>query len=119
MCGCGWATRRAALGLAQYLGTELATERVDAVTGLSEALGSRARTPSDEQLHGIRIAAKNLRYSCELSRPVVGKAAGKTARLAENLQTVRGEYHDASGPIDWLTQAGTTGPAWADVLPAC
>jgi CHAD domain-containing protein len=68
-------------------------------------------SPSDQELHRIRIAAKNLRYACELSQPVIGKPAKKTAKLAEDVQTVLGEYHDASAAIDWLTRAGMNGPA--------
>lgn len=148
--------------LAELL-TTLAAERVGAVAGLAEALGSQryldlvdrlhaaalqppliggrgngprapraskvvpklvsrrwrtiekrvaaaGKSPSAEELHRIRIAAKNLRYACELSEPVVGQKAGKTAKLAENIQTVLGDYHDASASIDWLTHAGAKGP---------
>jgi CHAD domain-containing protein len=145
------------------LRTKLAAERVKAVMGLGEALGSQryldlldrlhaatsqpplisgsdngrgplpasklmprlvrrrwrrmekkvataGKSPSAEELHRIRIAAKNLRYACELSQPVIGKAAKRTAKLAEGVQTVLGDYHDASALIDWLTGVGTTGP---------
>ncbi|HEY6471762.1 MAG TPA: CYTH and CHAD domain-containing protein, partial [Acidimicrobiales bacterium] len=44
------------------------------------------RTPSDAQLHRIRIGAKQLRYASELASPVVGKRARRTARRAEALQ---------------------------------
>jgi CHAD domain-containing protein len=70
-------------------------------------------SPSEKQLHRIRIAAKNLRYASELSQPVIGKPAARTAKLAENIQTVLGDYHDASTAIEWCTQAGKTGPGRA------
>ncbi|MBO0731767.1 MAG: CHAD domain-containing protein [Acidimicrobiaceae bacterium] len=70
-----------------------------------EAAGA---SPSDEQLHQIRIAAKNLRYACDLSRPVIGKAAKKTAKAAEDIQTILGDHHDAAASIDWLTRSAAT-----------
>jgi CHAD domain-containing protein len=76
---------------------------------MKKKVAAGGESPSDEELHGIRIAAKNLRYASELCEPVMGKAAKKTAKLAENVQTVLGEYHDASALIDWLAQAGTAG----------
>jgi CHAD domain-containing protein len=100
-------------------GSENAPEPVRAVAVLPKLVRRRLRklekrvvaagkSPTDEQLHRIRIAAKNLRYGAELSRTVVGKAAGKTAKPAENIQTVLGDYHDAAASIAWLTQAGAT-----------
>jgi CHAD domain-containing protein len=69
------------------------------------------RAPSASELHRIRIAAKNLRYASELAQPVIAGPAGKTAKLAEHVQTVLGDYHDASSSIDWLSQAGSTDSA--------
>jgi CHAD domain-containing protein len=80
---------------------------------LEKKVGAASRPPSDEELHRIRIAAKNLRYACELSQPVIGKRAGKTTRLAKDIQTTLGDHHDASASIEWLARAGmiTTGRA--------
>lgn len=62
--------------------------------------------PSDEQLHQLRNRAKQLRYASELSTPVIGKAAKRTAKTAESLQTVLGEHHDAVAAAEWLVDAG-------------
>ncbi len=70
--------------------------------------GSR---PSDTQLHQIRIASKQLRYGAELAEPVLGKSARRTARRAEDVQTILGDHHDAVTAVKWLEQipaAGTT-----------
>ncbi len=58
--------------------------------------------PSDDQLHRIRIGAKQLRYAAELAEPVMGKRARRTAKAAENLQTVLGEHHDSVAAVRWL-----------------
>jgi CHAD domain-containing protein len=76
---------------------------------LNKKVAAAGRSPSDKELHGIRIGAKNVRYSCELSEPVIGKPAAKTAKRAERIQTVLGDFHDAAAAIDWLTQAGRAG----------
>ncbi len=77
---------------------------------LKKRVAAAGGSPSEKQVHSIRIAAKNLRYASELSEPVIGHRAGKTAKLAENIQTVLGEHHDASAAIDWFAQAGRMGP---------
>jgi CHAD domain-containing protein len=61
-----------------------------------------AGTPSDTQLHRIRIASKQLRYAAEAAEPVIGKAARRTARRAKDLQTVLGDHHDAVTAEEWL-----------------
>jgi CHAD domain-containing protein len=76
---------------------------------MEKRVDAAGRSPTDEQLHRIRIAAKNLRYASELSQSVIGKAARKTAKLSEAIQTVLGDCHDAAASIEWLTQAGGTG----------
>lgn len=58
--------------------------------------------PSDTQLHKIRIASKQLRYAAEAAEPVIGKAAGRTARQAKDLQTLLGDHHDAVAAEEWL-----------------
>jgi CHAD domain-containing protein len=60
------------------------------------------RTPSDTQLHRIRIASKQLRYAAEAAEPVIGKAATRTARRAKDLQTLLGDHHDAVTAEEWL-----------------
>ena len=75
--------------------------------------GSR---PSDTRLHRIRIGSKQLRYGAELAEPVVGTPAGRTARLAEDIQTILGDHHDAVAAVEWLQHIpadGTTTASFA------
>jgi len=67
------------------------------------------RTPSDRQLHRIRIASKQLRYAAEAAAAVLGKPARRTARRAEELQSVLGEHHDAVAAVQWLERAARNG----------
>jgi CHAD domain-containing protein len=73
-------------------------------------------TPSNTQLHKIRIASKQLRYGAELAEPVLGKAARRTARRAEDIQTILGDHHDSVTAVEWLEQIpadSTTGASFA------
>jgi CHAD domain-containing protein len=69
--------------------------------------------PSDHELHRIRIAAKQLRYASEAASPVMGDAAVRTARQAEDLQTVLGDHHDAVAAEEWLRRAAVDGSGMA------
>jgi CHAD domain-containing protein len=62
--------------------------------------------PGDDRLHRLRKRSKQLRYASELSAPVVGKAAARTAKASESLQTLLGEYHDAVVADKWLRRTG-------------
>jgi CHAD domain-containing protein len=53
------------------------------------------RTPSDRDLHRIRIKTKQLRYAAEAVAPVAGRRATRFARHVEELQSQLGELHDA------------------------
>ena len=53
------------------------------------------RSPSDAQLHMIRIKTKHVRYAAECFEMLAGKRSRALARQAERLQTVLGEQHDA------------------------
>ena len=53
------------------------------------------RTPTDAQLHEIRIKTKHVRYAAECFEELAGKRAKTLARHAEHLQTVLGDQHDA------------------------
>lgn len=66
------------------------------------------RHPSDNELHRIRIGAKQLRYAAELAIPVMGKEARRLARAAEELQTVLGDHHDAVAAEQWLSHTART-----------
>jgi CHAD domain len=78
---------------------------------IKRKVAAGGRAPSAGEPHRIRIVAKNLRYASELAQPVVGGPAGKAAKLAENVQTVLGDHHDASSSIDWLSQASSVDSA--------
>ena len=56
--------------------------------------GKCSRPPSDRELHGIRIAAKRVRYAAEAVEPVAGRPVRLLARRVEGVQTILGEQHD-------------------------
>jgi CHAD domain-containing protein len=67
------------------------------------------RHPSDRELHGMRIRAKELRYAAETAAPVIGKQALRTAVAAEEAQNVLGEHHDAVSAEVWLRSQAMEG----------
>ncbi len=52
-----------------------------------------------DALHDMRIAAKRLRYLCELTEPVLGEGATLAASRAKDLQGVLGDVHDCDEQI--------------------
>ena len=70
---------------------------------------SARRHAGDDQLHQVRKRAKQLRYASELSVPVIGRPAQRTAKASKSLQTVLGEHHDAVMAATWLAEAGHPG----------
>ena len=76
---------------------------------LRKTVRSAGSQPSDSQLHKIRIRSKQLRYAAETAEPVVGKAARRVASMAEELQTVLGEHHDAVAAEQWLRLQALSG----------
>jgi CHAD domain-containing protein len=62
---------------------------------LRKRVRGRTRPPADRELHGIRIAAKSVRYVAEAIAPVAGRRARRLARAVERLQTILGDQHDA------------------------
>lgn len=74
---------------------------------LQRAVGRMASWPSDEELHSVRIKAKQLRYAAEAAVPAVGRSAQRTAKAAAALQKILGAHHDAVGAEVWLTLAAT------------
>ena len=65
---------------------------------LEKALAAASSAPSgrprDQALHEARKAAKRARYSAEVLVPAVGRAAARSARAAQELQTLLGDHHD-------------------------
>jgi CHAD domain-containing protein len=78
---------------------------------LRRKLRKDGRHPTDDDLHRTRIRAKGLRYAAEAATPVIGKPARQIAAVAEDLQTVLGEHHDAVVAEQWLRHEATTGSA--------
>ena len=69
---------------------------------LRSAVKQLPETPTDPELHRIRILAKRARYAAEAVAPVVGKAADAFARAAAKLQTILGEHQDSVTAQAWL-----------------
>ena len=63
------------------------------------ALGS---SPTDEELHDIRIRTKRARYAAEAVAPVAGKQARAFAGATARLQEVLGNLNDAVVAERWL-----------------
>lgn len=83
---------------------------------LRQAVRGAGRHPSDRELHGMRIRAKELRYAAEITAPVIGKAARRTAAAAEAAQNVLGDHHDAVNAESWLrgqAMDGTTAASYS------
>jgi CHAD domain-containing protein len=59
-------------------------------------------SPTDEQLHQVRIRTKRVRYAAEAVTPIVGKPARTFARAAAGLQEVLGDLQDAVVAARWL-----------------
>ena len=74
--------------------------------------------PSDQRLHRIRIKSKQLRYAAEAATPVVGKTARRTAKAAEDLQTLLGDHHDAVTAESWLRARTENGVSAASAFEA-
>ncbi len=69
---------------------------------------------TDARLHKLRIRMKDLRYGCETLAFVDGRAAAKTAKAAQALQTQLGDVHDAAWAIDWFGEVGRKHPDLAE-----
>jgi CHAD domain-containing protein len=78
---------------------------------LRRKLRKEGRHPTDHDLHRTRIRAKGLRYAAEAATPVIGKPARQIAAVAEDLQTVLGEHHDAVVAEQRLRHEAATGSA--------
>ena len=86
------------------------------VAGSWRSLRRRVRgsgsTPSNRDLHRVRIKAKQLRYAAEAAAPVIGKRARRTAEKASSLQTVLGDFHDAVTAEEWLWNEALRSSPW-------
>jgi CHAD domain-containing protein len=68
-------------------------------------VGRLGTHPSATELHELRKRAKRLRYNAELSAPVLGGRAVRTAEIAAQLQSVLGDHQDAVVAETWLRRA--------------
>lgn len=59
-------------------------------------------SPTDVQLHQIRIRTKRVRYAADAVTPIVGKPARAFARAAAGLQEALGDLQDAVVAARWL-----------------
>ena len=66
-------------------------------------------TPTDPELHRIRILAKRTRYAAEAVAPVAGPRADAFAKAAAKLQTILGEHQDSVTAQAWLRAARVSG----------
>jgi CHAD domain-containing protein len=62
---------------------------------LRKAISRAGPSPSDAQLHNIRIKAKRARYAAELARWAVGKPAIRFMKAARAIQDLLGIHQDA------------------------
>ncbi|HSS60142.1 MAG TPA: CHAD domain-containing protein, partial [Candidatus Limnocylindrales bacterium] len=76
---------------------------------LRSAVRGLPDTPTDPELHRIRILAKRARYAAEAVEPVVGQAAAAFAKAAARLQTILGEHQDSVTAQAWLRAARVSG----------
>jgi CHAD domain-containing protein len=76
---------------------------------LRSAVKQLPETPTDPELHRIRILAKRARYAAEAVAPVAGPAADQFARAAAKLQTILGEHQDSVTAQAWLRAARISG----------
>lgn len=85
---------------------------------LRRAVDALGATPSDADLHRVRILAKRCRYAVEAALPALDRHAGHHARdhavllaaALADVQTVLGEQHDALVAEQWLRSAAAQEP---------
>ncbi len=58
--------------------------------------------PPDEDLHRVRIRAKQARYAAEAVAPAIGRDAKRFAKRIADVQDVLGEHQDAVVAEEWL-----------------
>ena len=61
---------------------------------LFDAADGFGDTPTNDQLHRIRILSKRARYSAEVAAPLIGASAKRLGQALEEVQTILGDLHD-------------------------
>jgi CHAD domain-containing protein/GT2 family glycosyltransferase len=72
------------------------------LAALAEAIAALSPSPTDPELHAVRIAAKPLRYAAEAGVPVLGSRCARVSRRATDLCDVLGELNDGCKANEWL-----------------
>ena len=62
---------------------------------LSRAVAALPESPTDADLHAVRIRVKRARYAAELAAPEVGRPAERLVDRLKKLQDILGEHQDA------------------------
>lgn len=62
---------------------------------LRKAVKALPESPSDDDLHAVRIKVKRARYAAELAQATVGRPAERFVARAKKLQDILGEHQDA------------------------
>jgi len=89
----------------------VARERVrDAYRALRKRARQLGKNSAADEYHEVRIRAKRLRYTLDAFESLYGEAAAKFAQALAKLQTVLGEYHDASVREQHFTAMVASGP---------
>jgi CHAD domain-containing protein len=78
-------------------------------SAVRQTSGAAPETPTDLELHRIRILAKRARYAAEAVAPVSSPESAAFARAAAKLQTVLGEHQDSVTAQAWLRAAKVGG----------
>jgi CHAD domain-containing protein len=63
---------------------------------------------TDHDWHKVRIAAKQLRYTCDAVEPVIGKPARRLSKQAEHIQDTLGEHQDAVVAAEFIRDQATS-----------
>jgi CHAD domain-containing protein len=74
------------------------------LVALQEEAAGLASPDEHERHHAMRIAAKRLRYTMELSKPVFSSELAKITDSVKHLQTLLGEIHDCDVWVGTFTE---------------
>jgi len=77
---------------------------------LRKAVSALDDTPSDPELHRIRILSKRCRYATEAVTPVAGHRAARFAAALADVQSRLGDHQDAVVAEAWLREAAAKVP---------